>query len=98
MAEDKNIELKTDSIKLEITKNPVRFKLYNSKNQLLNEDEAAFGTSWIGEEVTTYKKMQPDEKFIGLGEKTGGLNRRGEGYTNWNTDNFAYATNADPIY
>lgn len=96
--EGNTMVLTTDSIKLEITKNPVRFTLYNAKGQLLNQDEPAFGTSWIGEEVTTYKKLQPDEKFIGLGEKTGNLNRRGEGYTNWNTDNFAYATNADPIY
>lgn len=48
--------------------------------------------------MTTYKRLIPDEKFIGMGEKTGGLNRRGEGYTHWNTDYFGYPTNADPIY
>lgn len=95
---ENSITIETDSCKLEITKNPLRFKLFNKNGQILNEDEPAFGTSWLGEEVTTYKKMQDGERFIGLGEKTGNLNRRGEGYTNWNTDYFAYPSNGDPLY
>lgn len=96
--EGNQYSLTTDSVKLIFTKKVVRFLFYNSKGVLLNEDEPAFGTSWIGEEVTTYKKMQDGERFIGLGEKTGNLDRRGEGYTNWNTDFFAYPSNGDPIY
>ncbi len=95
---DDKLSLKTDSCELLIYKNPLRFVLKDKQGTVLNEDEPAFGTSWIGEEVTTYKKMQDDEKFIGLGEKTGNLNRRGEGYTNWNTDFFAYPSNGDPLY
>lgn len=95
--EDK-ITLKTDSCELTVFKSPLRFVLKDNQGVVLNEDEPAFGTSWIGEEVTTYKKMQDDERFIGLGEKTGNLNRRGEGYTNWNTDFFAYPSNGDPLY
>ncbi len=91
-------EITTDSCKLIISKNPVRFQLFNHKNELLNEDEPAFGTAWIGEDVTTYKKLQEGERFIGLGEKTGNLDRRGEGYTNWNTDYFGYPSNGDPLY
>jgi len=92
------IEIKTDSCTLVITKSPIRFTLLDKKGNILNEDEPAFGTGWIGEEVTTYKKMQEGERFIGLGEKTGNLDRRGEGFTNWNTDFFAYPSNGDPIY
>src|SRR5690606_7359988 len=64
----------------------------------VNEDDPALATSWIGEQVTTYKKLQEGERFIGLGEKTGPLDRRGFGYTNWNTDNFGYSPGADPLY
>jgi alpha-glucosidase len=92
------IILSTDSIDLNITKQPVRLQFLNKKAQIINQDDMAFGTSWIGEEITTYKKLQEGEKFIGLGEKTGNLNRRGEGYTNWNTDYYGYPTNADAIY
>ncbi|MFN0202237.1 MAG: TIM-barrel domain-containing protein, partial [Bacteroidia bacterium] len=49
-------------------------------------------------EVYAYKKMYADEKFIGLGEKTGNLNRRGNSYQHWNSDVPAYAMNADPLY
>ncbi|MEJ1928785.1 glycoside hydrolase family 31 protein [Nostoc sp. NIES-2111] len=87
-----------DSLRLRVTKKPVRIELYNAAGQLVNRDEPAFGTTWIGEQITAYKEIQKDERFIGLGEKTGPLNRRGEGYTNWNTDAFGYGAGQDPIY
>jgi alpha-glucosidase len=95
---EQSLNLVTDSLFLEVSLKPVRIKMKNKAGKILNEDEPAFGTGWIGEEVCTYKKLQPGERFIGLGEKTGGLDRRGEGYTNWNTDFFGYPSNADPLY
>jgi len=92
------IILQTDSLRIEITKNPTRFKFLTYKGKLLNEDDPAFGTTWVGEEVTTFKKMQEGEKFIGLGEKTGNLDRRGEGYSNWNSDVPGYPVTQDPLY
>ena len=56
------------------------------------------GTSWIGDQVTAYKKLQEGERFIGLGEKTGPLDRKGSGYQNWNTDAYAYNSGTDPLY
>ncbi|MFY8034842.1 MAG: glycoside hydrolase family 31, partial [Flexibacteraceae bacterium] len=92
------VSITTDSLQVIFSKNPVRVKLLNKQGVVVNEDEPAFGTTWIGEEVTTHKKLFNGERFIGLGEKTGGLDRRGQGYTNWNLDYFAYPTNADPLY
>lgn len=97
--EDSNIiELKTSSIVLKINKEKLRFSFYTLDGKLINADDEAFGTSYIGTEVTTYKKMHPNEKYIGMGEKTGPLNRRGKAYTHWNTDKFGYGVDADPIY
>ncbi|MEM9340831.1 MAG: TIM-barrel domain-containing protein [Bacteroidota bacterium] len=90
--------LHTDQLEVILMKNPFRVIVKDVKGQILNEDDEAFGTSWIGEQVTTYKRLQPDEKFVGLGEKTGPLNKRGRGYQNWNTDHFGYGTETDPIY
>lgn len=81
-----------------VRKNPLSFRFENLQGQVINEDDNAFGTGWIGEQVTTYKKLQEGERFIGLGEKTGPLDRRGFGYTNWNTDNFGYTSGSDPLY
>lgn len=92
------IEIKTKFGVLKITKTPVRFIFLDHNGNVINEDDPAFGTSWNGEQVTTYKKLQDGERFIGLGEKTGPLDRRGNGYQNWNTDNFGYSTSADPLY
>ncbi|HEY9259390.1 TIM-barrel domain-containing protein [Chitinophaga sp.] len=95
---DSEIKVITDSLQLRITKNPFSVHFYTPSGEVINEDEAGLTTSWIGDDVTTYKKMQEGERFIGLGEKTGNLDRKGEGYTNWNSDKFGYATNQDPIY
>jgi len=89
--------IKTKKLIVTIQKDPVRFSFANLDNQVINEDDT-FGTSWNGDQVTTYKKMQEGERFIGLGEKTGPLDRRGHGYQNWNTDNFAYSSGSDPLY
>jgi len=92
------ISLLTDSVRLDISTNPVRFKFLTPDNRIINQDDAAFGTNWVGEEVTTYKKLQEGEKFIGLGEKAGNLDRRGEAHVNWNTDNPAYQVDDDDLY
>jgi alpha-glucosidase len=98
LEQNDTLQLKTESVVLTVQKNPVRFSFHTIDGQLINEDDAGLGTSWNGEQVTTYKKLQEDEKFIGLGEKTGPLNRKGQGYQNWNTDSFGYGTSADPLY
>ncbi|MBC9911061.1 TIM-barrel domain-containing protein [Chitinophaga varians] len=93
-----DITIVTDSLKMRIQKAPFAVSFFSPSGDVISEDEAGLGTSWIGDEVTTYKKMQENERFIGLGEKTGNLDRKGEGYTNWNSDVFGYAANRDPIY
>ena len=93
-----SITLITDSLKAIIYKKPFRIAYYTLDGQLINQDEPGLSTSWVGEEVTSYKTMMPGERFIGLGEKTGGLDRKGSGYTNWNSDNYGYSTAQDPLY
>jgi alpha-glucosidase len=95
--DDATLILKGKTIYLKIFKDPTRFSFQTKDGDVINEDDT-FGISWNGEQVTSYKKLQEGERFIGLGEKTGPLDRRGQGYQNWNTDNFAYHSGADPLY
>jgi alpha-glucosidase len=88
----------TSALKLVINKSPLRFNFYTADGQPLSEDDARFGTNWQAERVVNYRKLFPDEKFIGLGEKTGNLNRRGSHYVNWNTDAALHGVDADPLY
>lgn len=92
------IELQSPELRVFVQRNPVRLAFYDKEGRLLNEDDQSFGVSWIGHQVTAYKTLKPDEKFIGLGAKTGNLNRFGSGYVNWNTDNPHYENHSDPLY
>ncbi|MEI6184713.1 MAG: hypothetical protein WCP65_04235, partial [Bacteroidota bacterium] len=91
-------ELKTDSLIIQVKGNPFRISIYNLQHQLLCGDDEGLGISWYGNEVSCYKKLHSDEKFIGLGEKTGNINRRGSFYQNWNSDIPGYTNSSDPLY
>ncbi|NOT73319.1 MAG: glycoside hydrolase family 31 protein [Cyclobacteriaceae bacterium] len=92
------IQIKSSELELTITKNPVAFTFKDKEGRVLNQDDPGLGTSWIGEQCTAYKSLQPGERFIGLGEKTGPLDRKGHGYQNWNTDSYGYNSGTDPLY
>ncbi len=91
------LTLTTDKLKLELNLKSFALSFFDLNGNLLNADDS-LGISWIGTEVANYKQVQVNEKFIGLGEKTGNLDRSGKAYTNWNTDYFAYGTGDDPLY
>ncbi len=97
-AHDDHGQLQTDALNVEITKKSCALTFKDLEGNVLNADDPAFGTSWLGQEVSTYKSLQKGERFIGLGEKTGPLDRRGRSYVNWNTDSFAYGPETDPLY
>ena len=92
------IQLTTSALKVTITKSPVRVQMTDLQDVLINEDDAGLGIQWINDQVSCYKKLQEGERFLGLGEKTGPLDKRGRGYINWNTDAYAYGTDTDPLY
>lgn len=95
---EQEIRVTTDSLQVVLTRKPFSVHFYTPDGRLINEDEPGLGTSWVGTEVTTYKHMQEGERFVGLGEKTGNLDRKGNGYTNWNSDVYGYSAAADPLY
>ena len=72
--------LTTGILRVEINLQAFSLAFFDQNGKLLNQDDS-FGVAWIGSEVTAYKKLQQNEKFIGLGEKTGNLNRFGNAYT-----------------
>jgi alpha-glucosidase len=95
---EEELIITTSALKLKINKNPLRFNFYTADGEVLSEDDSRFGINWQGERVINYRKLYADEKFIGLGEKTGNLNRRGSSYVNWNTDAALHGLDTDPLY
>jgi len=93
-----SVVLQTPMLKVHLFKDQLRIRLENAQGQLLNQDHPTLGNALYNNHLTTYKELQPQERFIGLGEKTGNLDRKGAGFTHWNTDYFAYPVEADPLY
>jgi alpha-glucosidase len=90
--------ISTDSLILRVTKKPLRFSFLTKAGEVINADDPAFGTSWLGDEVTTYKSLQKGERFIGLGEQSGSLDRAGSAYVHYNADNPKYDNTSDRLY
>lgn len=90
--------ISTDSLVLRILKKPLRFTFLTKDGKVINSDDQAFGTSWLGDEVTTYKSLQQGERFIGLGEQSGNLDRAGSVSYNYNVDNPTYDNTSDHLY
>ncbi len=92
-----SIQLSVGEIQVNIEKSTSAISFNDSQGNIINEDDS-LGISWLNGEVSCYKKIQENERFIGLGEKTGSLDRKGQAFVNWNTDKFAYGIDDDPIY
>jgi len=95
------ILLSTSLLRVTIDKTPVfRVSFCDSLGGMINEDMPGrgFGTSFIGDKVSIYKRLQPGERFVGLGECLGNLDKRGMGVTLSNTDNYKYGDPRLPMY
>jgi alpha-glucosidase len=92
------VEVDTSALKLVVNLHPLRFSFFTADGKPLSQDDARFGINWQAERVVNYRKLYPDEKFLGLGEKAGDLNRRGCNYVNWNTDAAMHSITTDPLY
>ncbi|MBP6641035.1 MAG: glycoside hydrolase family 31, partial [Bacteroidia bacterium] len=98
VAAPESIVLSGGDVQVRILTQPVSIQFLDETGRIVNSDDPAFGISWLGQEVSVYKTLQPGERFLGLGEKTGPLDKRGRAYVNNNTDHFGYGPDSDPLY
>src|SRR5215468_3780093 len=65
---DNSIVLSTKMIIVEIKKQPFLKITFRDKNgNIINEDGEGDATSFTGDKVTVYKKLQENEHFVGMG-------------------------------
>lgn len=93
-----HLQIQSAALQLIISKTPCRLMVLDTAGRIINQDDPGFGIGWDGAEVRCWKTISPDEKFFGLGEKTGNLNKRGVQWEMWNSDVPGYRANDDPIY
>lgn len=98
---DGKIKLATAKVTAEIDKAPdFRIVFKNEKGEIINEDMPGkgMGTTFIGDRTTVYKKLQEGERFVGMGESLGNLDRYASVVTTWNVDNYKYDNDKIPMY
>jgi alpha-glucosidase len=82
---------------LEVTvDDKLRLAVTDRAGHLLQQDIEP--VQWQGDRFRVYKRKWPEEHFFGLGDKPGPLDRAGQAFTMWNTDNFGWQESTDPIY
>lgn len=81
------IVLNTDSLQIFIAKKGLKITFLNSKKEILTSEEPSLGVVWQGGKISSYRKIFPDEKIVGLGEKRGSINRRSASFINFNDAN-----------
>ncbi len=84
---------------LRITKDPLNLALLNSEGEVVAEEAAPI--VWNEEGATISWALGEGEHVYGLGDKTGGLDRRGHKYRMWNTDHYQWTVagpESDPLY
>lgn len=95
------IILSTASLNLHIEKYPAfRTILKTNTGILINEDMPGegFGTTFFGEKPTVYKRLMNEERFVGLGEVLGNLDKRGQSFSLNNTDTYKYGDSRLSMY
>jgi alpha-glucosidase len=92
------VQVNLGNFVMKIHKSPFAIDFLTPDGRPINCDEQGLFNSLVDSRITAYKTMQKGERFIGLGEKCGGLDKAGGGFTNINTDSFAYGTQSDPLY
>ncbi len=91
-------EIFTDRLRIRVNKHPFSLQFFDEYQKLLLGDYADQGHASEGQAVVARKVLRDDEQFFGLGEKSGGLNRRGKKFKMWNSDKPCYSTSEDPLY
>lgn len=89
--DEATVRVRTAQMVLRLGRNPFRLDAYRADGSVIFEtDEDANGDpcsfAILNDEFVIRRACRHEDAFLGLGEKTGRLNRKGLDYTLWNTD------------
>ncbi|TFF96795.1 DUF4968 domain-containing protein [Candidatus Thorarchaeota archaeon] len=87
----------TDVFRIHIQSEEFRISIYDMEGEeVCSSREVA--TRWEDDAFRCPMRMTEGEHFYGLGEKTGGLDKRGKHYEMWNVDDPHHDAGSDPLY
>lgn len=95
------VEVDTGQLRLHIDRKTLKTTLRDLDGRELladvaDPDEAAVERH--GARFSVRKGMPVGERYFGLGDKAGPLNRRDQAFTFWNTDAYGFGVATDPLY
>ncbi|MDP9434889.1 MAG: DUF4968 domain-containing protein [Actinomycetota bacterium] len=98
--EDGVVRLRTAALTVSLGLDPLRLDVHRADGSPVVETAAdGDGSPWayatLNDAFVVRRRCRPDDAFYGLGERTGGLDRRGRAFTLWNTDVLAPAGTAE---
>ena len=85
----------TSSLRVSVSAD-LKLTVTDLTGNVLQQDAAP--PAWDGAAFKVSKQQAPASHFFGLGDKPGPLDRAGETFVMWNTDNFGWQESTDPIY
>lgn len=94
--DEEKVEFATPALKLTFSRKDSAITVADNDNFVLLQSYGK-GIGFAGDSPSMEFEAKPSEMFLGLGEKTGGLDKRGKKWTMWNTD-IPYMPWTDPIY
>lgn len=89
--------LATAQLQVEVDPQSLAITIRDAQGHLVLAD-APRGNALSPAGFTLAKQLAPREHIFGMGDKTGGLDRRGRSFVNWNTDFYGFTSSDDPIY
>jgi alpha-glucosidase len=92
-----SVGFRTKALDVRVERNPLRIVVRDLAGNIISADALGRPTEFSLGGFTVSKEMPTDERFYGLGDKTGSFNRRSQAYTLWNTDH-GIEESLDPIY
>ncbi len=91
------VGFRTAALDVRIERNPLRLVIRDLGGTVISADAIGRPVQFHLGDFTVSKEMPGSEHYFGLGDKTGGFDRREQAYTLWNTD-VGPQESVDPLY
>lgn len=88
---------RTAKLAVEVDPATLRYTVRRADGSVLVEAESAQFDE-AGNGFSLAAAMPIGTAIAGMGDKTGGLDRAGQTFVNWNTDSYGFGPSADPLY
>ncbi len=92
------VVLTTAALVVRLDPQTLKMTVLDSSGSTLLADADDADVAFRGQGFELRKHIPADAHYFGLGDKTGGLDRRGGSFTLWNTDAFLFQDYSDPLY